>query len=98
MRIWRRRCNWNSAATNGDDDRRIIRRIAERDRFSILNPEIGPIVFNSHSEWRSRNLHIPFEILRDVESLRFSREQNSELALSAILRPGERNFCSVPPA
>ena len=86
MRIWRRRRNWNSAAANIYHDRRIVRRIAARDRFPILNPEIGPIVFNSHSEWRSRNLDLPFEILCDIESLRFSRERNGKLTFVAILR------------
>ena len=58
----------NAFASNCDKHNGIIWLIAERTRFAILDPEIGPVVVNLECERGSGDCDVTPEIFCDIES------------------------------
>ena len=50
--------NWYAFSPNRDENCRIVRLIAERTGFPVLDPEIGPIILDFQCERRVLDRHI----------------------------------------
>ena len=73
MRILRFRCRLGNAfAANRNQDSRIVRLVADRIRFAILDPKVGPVIVDLKCEGRFLDFRFAANILRDIKTCFFS--------------------------
>src|SRR5436189_4505006 len=78
-------CNWRAFSPNRDEDCRIVRLIAERTGFAVLDPEIRPIILDPQCERRVLDRHVASKTFCNIELRFLIAHGNYDLAFVSIL-------------
>ena len=78
----------NAFATDRDKHCGVVRLIAHRTRFAVLDSEVGPIILDPQAEWRVLDRHVASKIFCDIERRFLIACGDYDLSLVSILRRG----------